>query len=122
MAWKHPLFDQIKKFQDTQEQIKQAQDAFMRALGFVWVKDEPKEQPKPPIEQKPTIKARKPETRKEMVERLWITRGGSKAALYKEAKVDKSLYYKWERGQLPDGCAEDLRIRDRLKWFDPTEA
>jgi hypothetical protein len=48
--------------------------------------------------------------------RLWqemrraINKDDAKAALYREAKQDRSEYYKWEKGQLPKDSAADRAI------------
>jgi hypothetical protein len=38
----------------------------------------------------------------------------TKVMLYKEASQDKAEYYRWERGELPDGSQADLDIRQVL--------
>ena len=41
-------------------------------------------------------------------------RKATKVALYKQARMDKSVYYKWEAGKLLDGSSPGLRIRGIL--------
>ena len=38
----------------------------------------------------------------------------SKASVYRKAAVDRSEYYKWERGELPAGSSVDIRIQRTL--------
>jgi hypothetical protein len=98
MPWKHPLNELLKQIRET---WKEANDNVMRAKGYVWV-DETERQPEAPVIQP------KPETREEFVARLWKS---TDAKLYRGAKVQPSQYYAWRRGDLPDGCAVDIRIR-----------
>jgi hypothetical protein len=101
MSWKSPLAEQLKHIRAA---MKEANDNVMRAAGYVWVDDEETPKPKPPA---PVIQPR-PETREELVARLWK---GKDVELYRGAKVQPSQYYAWRRGELRDGSAVDIRIR-----------
>jgi len=64
--------------------------------------------------QVPEAQATLSENRKALVCKV-LERGITKAELYKSAGVDKSEYYKWERGKLPAGPAVDQNLHRAIR-------
>jgi hypothetical protein len=92
-AEKHNIHEHLRKL-----------SAAMRAAGCFPVTDETVNELKLEL-------ASLEENRKTAAKRWCEKHGRKKADLYRQAGVDKADYYRWERGELPDGNAQDTNLR-----------